>query len=268
MKNITFILIINLCTFQCSAQDPSEINKLLLEPFNNNVIQKEELFPEFKAYDFSNLWTENSINTLGFIGNNYQRIKIKFLLIIKSDREPNIYYILGKSKVNNNICQFLGKIEIVSIREIINNEELTLLEEAKKQNDEEAIRRFSHQKFIILGKYVFNEDSKKNETGIFCGNFRSSFYLDGNSIVFDNLCNQSDTFSNNQFFGTWTCYKNHQVKKCNWGEFRIPYSGDLDIGVGVFSPNMKYINNGWESYYEANFKNDKNSQVEENHVWW
>ncbi|WP_260390444.1 hypothetical protein [Riemerella anatipestifer] len=51
----------------------------------------------------------------------------------------------------------------------------------------------------------------------------------------------SDGFSNNQFVGSWTSYKTNITKRCNWGDYRIPESGDLDIGVGEFSVKDKYL---------------------------
>ena len=32
------------------------------------------------------------------------------------------------------------------------------------------------------------------------------------------------------------------------GHYRIPNSGDLDVGAGDFSPNTKYLNNGWSDF--------------------
>ncbi|WP_148807340.1 hypothetical protein [Campylobacter concisus] len=39
-----------------------------------------------------------------------------------------------------------------------------------------------------------------------------------------------------------------QIKPCAWGHYRIPNSGDLDVGAGEFSPNIKYLNNGWSDF--------------------
>lgn len=47
--------------------------------------------------------------------------------------------------------------------------------------------------------------------------------------------------------GTWTEYNSNEMKCSNWGERRIPFSGDLDIGAGEFSPNPKYFDKGWEN---------------------
>jgi hypothetical protein len=52
---------------------------------------------------------------------------------------------------------------------------------------------------------------------------------------------------------------------CNWGEFRIPYSDDLDIGVGEFLPNPPYLNYGWENYESVWGDYEKELKKEE---WW
>jgi hypothetical protein len=44
----------------------------------------------------------------------------------------------------------------------------------------------------------------------------------------------------------WTANGASRVKVANWGEFRIPDSGDLDIGAGEFGPNPKYLKQGWD----------------------
>lgn len=75
------------------------------------------------------------------------------------------------------------------------------------------------------------------------------WYLDKNdSIQYDNLENQSDRFKNNQYVGSWTEYGKLSGKVCNWGEYRIPFSGDLDIGAGEFSVNPKYYEVGWTEF--------------------
>ena len=47
--------------------------------------------------------------------------------------------------------------------------------------------------------------------------------------------------------------KADSMKRCNWGDYRIPNCGDLDIGAGGFSPADKYLTNGWQNYRDANF---------------
>jgi len=55
----------------------------------------------------------------------------------------------------------------------------------------------------------------------------------------------SDEYRNNQYVGTWIDYETKEEKTCNWGEYRIPFSGDLDYGSAQFAPREKYYNKGW-----------------------
>ncbi len=76
-----------------------------------------------------------------------------------------------------------------------------------------------------------------------------------------------DGFKNNQFVGTWKSYKNKVVKKCHWGDYRIPDCGDLDIGVGDISINKKYVRNGWQDMglFLKNSKTPAEVKIVE---WW
>ncbi len=67
-------------------------------------------------------------------------------------------------------------------------------------------------------------------------------------IFYDNIESESDTYRNNQYVGTWSNYDNLSIKPCNWGECRIPFSADLDLGAGAFSPNPKYFTLGWNEF--------------------
>ena len=60
----------------------------------------------------------------------------------------------------------------------------------------------------------------------------------------------SDSYCNDLFVGTWKCYDAAETKGCNWGMFRIPFSGDLGIGTGEFSPAKKYTDKGWDHFMD------------------
>ncbi|NOQ27719.1 MAG: hypothetical protein GQ564_20335 [Bacteroidales bacterium] len=55
----------------------------------------------------------------------------------------------------------------------------------------------------------------------------------------NNIDSYSDSYRNNQHIGIWKPYDSENIKTCNWGNYRIPFSGDLDIGAGEFSVNSK-----------------------------
>ncbi len=96
---------------------------------------------------------------------------------------------------------------------------------------------------------------------------------DKGQFRYDALNFFSDGFSNNQFVGSWTSYKTNKTKRCNWGDYRIPESGDLDIGAGEFSVNDKYLKNGWKIYKLAQegfteTSETKQAKQKEEEQWW
>jgi hypothetical protein len=123
--------------------------------------------------------------------------------------------------------------------------------------------------YVISGSYSFSEDTTQAHSGIFKGDFQSNFYLDKNNKVhYDDIALGSDAYTNNQFVGEWIGYKSKLIKRCNWGDFRVPYSGDLDMGAGDFSPYDKYLKYGWQSVRDMYSKNvEKAKQIEEA-KWW
>jgi hypothetical protein len=140
-----------------------------------------------------------------------------------------------------------------------------LLHDARNQ-DEDVIKRFHIS--TCYCKYQLFEDQKQEGSGIFSGILKTRFYLDGKSVHYDDLDAESDEFCNNQFVGNWESNESKKVKKCNWGDRRIPYSNDLDIGVAEFSPNERYLNNGWLNFYKAYTLQELDAKKNEDYKWW
>jgi hypothetical protein len=269
MKVLTFkIGCALLYLFSCS-NPPSELNPLLKEDLSKNNLITEEMLTKFNYFDFSSLFMMNDTQILGFIGDDFQRFEIKYLSIIKKNNNPNLYYVYGKSKVRSNICSFLGEIEIKHIRKYDDAEKQQLAKELFKSNDLEAANRFSKQEYVLLATYQFFEDPGNKETGVFIGDLKMDFYFNNENVWYNDLdLGYKDGYSNNQCTGTWTEYGSTNSKICNWGEFRIPLSGDLDIGTGEFCPNEKYRKNGWQVYYEAFLLGNSDALKEERRKWW
>jgi|GEM_PF-7029135 len=61
--------------------------------------------------------TDNS-QVFGFIGDNFQRIRIKFISVKKDPQDAETYLISGKSMVKNNIEPFNGRLKIMLIRSV------------------------------------------------------------------------------------------------------------------------------------------------------
>lgn len=102
---------------------------------------------------------------------------------------------------------------------------------------------------LVIGEYIFKENPLQKHSGIFKGIMTLKWYLDRHNVIHSDYLEWGidDAYWNNQYVGTWTEYGNTLDKVCNWGEYRIPFSGDLDVGAANFCPNDKYFTYGWES---------------------
>lgn len=230
-----------------------------------------DFFEQIKTYDLSTILTADSIliedsedgkgkikrvEILGFIGDDYQRFFIHFISIIQNPTNPYEYLVYGKSKVKETVCSFQGTLTILQAR-------------IYKRDDIPTYR----QGFTTCDVVLY-EDEKQPSTGFFKGKLTSNFIIDNKEVFrYDALMFVADGFSNNQFVGTWTSYKTSNSKKCNWGDYRIPKCGDLDIGAGEFSVDDKYLKNGWGNYrlaysYDPDKPESRKARQKENEQWW
>ena len=232
----------------------TEWHKIILEN-----LSKTEYKDSLTQYDFGKLWTETKNNIVyGFIGANYQRIRIKIISITKRNN-TNIYDVNGKSMVKNNICTFHGTITISSIK---------IYKVQHWGVDDEYKNKGIKKQGVLFANYYFEEDSIQNHSGIFEGIIYTSWYIDRlGALKYDDIEKYSDIYTNNEFIGTWKEYKTTKKLVCNWGDYRIPNCGDLDIGAGNFSPNDKYLEFGWQTYRDAYKGKAQAKQVEEKQ-WW
>ena len=198
---------------------------------------------KYLNYNFSTLLTPHS-KFLGYIGPNYDRFRVFFTSVTKSKKDPGIYYVTGISVVKNNKQDFTGNIVIKQVREY------------KKLHygvDDIYKSEGIQAEGLLLGEYLFKENSKQNDAGILKGIVTLYWYLDRYGIPhYDDISQYSDSYFNNQYVGRWIDQKTSQNQACNWGEYRIPFSGNLDIGAGYFSPDPKYYSRGWEDFKYLN----------------
>lgn len=220
-----------------------------------------------KNYDISKLWTQDSISVdsqnykmpepLGIFGGDYQRFYIHYLSVIKSKEAPNVYLVKGKTRLKKNITPFSGTITI---------------KEAFLYKDKNGIDSPGLLRGIAKSECRFYEDSTLPSSGYIVGELKTLWYLDQQQIHYDALEMTSDGYANNQFTGKWTSYKTHVSKKCNWGDYRIPGSGDLDCGAGEFVPGTRYLSKGWKNYFDAFVYGDSLQQAGPRAIeaskWW
>lgn len=184
--------------------------------------------------DFTHVLSNSSTAYIGYIGNNYQKFDISLQSVHKST--ANRYTVTGVTMVRTNRCNFQGTIDVVENRQ------------------------FSHPTFGLdnsmkgqfkcrgctIAKYRFAENAQQKGSGVFVGYLLFYWYeTNKGEIVYDDIDDFSDSYSNNQYAGTWQSYATKKSKPCAWGQYRVPNSGDLDVGAAEFSVNPKYARNGW-----------------------
>ena len=200
-------------------------------------------------YDYSRILMNNNI--LGYIGNG-QRLYIHFDTIYKDKVKTELYHVIGKSRVKNNITCFTGNIHISKF----------------KQLDAEY---YPINRYKIIAKYEFKEDSTQYNTGAFSGRLESDFFIYKDSVYMDEIYSGVDGYYNNQYEGVWKSYKTNAIKKANFGIGRIPNDNGLDIGSSEFRVDPSKQHLGWDSYMNVMTPNNKNYQqatAEEQREWW
>ena len=232
-------------------------------------LKSVDYFAKIKNYDLTKLWRADSIQTegdgekiafpepLGYIGDNYQRFYIHYVTVTKSKSNPYQYEVYGKTKVKDNICSFSGTITIKKAM-------------LYKESDDPRWKQGS-----VICDVVFYEDSTQASSGVIKGTLTTDFTIDNKGkLQYDALMLFADGYYNNQCKATWTSYKTGKSKKCNWGDYRIPESGRLDTGAGVFCVAEEYVKNGWESYQTAwsgageSESAQAKAQAAEERAWW
>ncbi len=210
----------------------------------------EQLVNDIEYADLGFLWSgsPSQDSRLGFIGDNYRRLQIRFLSVIKNYDNPFEYFLYGKSNTGSHICDFQGSLVITEVGKIDDNDHPDL------------IRGYAS------GDYVMFEDQTCFNSGIFRGSFTTTFYVDNQGTFhYDNLYADAPKFTNNEFIGDWEEYYSDTVKTCNWGDHRIPDSAALDTGVDQFYPAYKYQQYGWKEYLEEQKRIKEGGVLEE---WW
>ena len=259
MKRLTTILSILLFASGIYSQTDKDRREWAASILGDSNIPATEQ-NRIKKFNFAPLWTRlhDNDSVLGFIGDDYQRLRVVILSATKRPGQPGTYNVTGKSMVKDVVRSFTGTMKITHATSSRGKD---VEEDYKAERVKEA--------GLVFGEYNFSEDAKQSNTGTFSGVFVTYWVVDRNGrFRYDEVMTGADGYLNNQFAGTWTSHRSKSKKAAHWGDSRIPAAGDLDIGAGEFSPDEKYISNGWESYRDAYFKQDKRALAKERRQWW
>ena len=268
MKNSFILICLFLFNTMLLAQNNADVDGFMKLFEENEMLSKEDLLYDQIGLNFSELWLDAENNRLGFKGNNFSRLSLKFLMVQKNYNKTNCYFVYGQMKMDTLKYRLLGEIEILKIRKELDKDLKVKLNEAKEDGDKELFENLSCPAYQILGRYYLCQDEKLMNSGEFKGVFVSKYFVKNGKVLYNDLNLESDSYCNNQFVGTFREYKTPKEVVSNWGDYRIPYSGDLDIGSGEFSVNPIYLKNGWQNYMRAVFGNDINAKKEEEKKWW
>ncbi|MCR6639882.1 MAG: hypothetical protein NVV82_13105 [Sporocytophaga sp.] len=209
--------------------------------------QGTSFYIKIKNYDLSKVFLPDSIiddanerykrpEPVGYIDPNYQKNQIHLATISKSKSDPYVYQITGKTKVKENICSFKGTITVVAAEYDSSSLMIDLGFPQYRQG-------------LITGQLYIEEDKTQAGSGIIKGKISTDIYFDSkDKIHYNALMLIADGFYNNQVEANWISYKTGETKRCNWGNFRIPDSRELDFCTGEFSVNPKYKQNGWTDF--------------------
>jgi hypothetical protein len=202
---------------------------------STSKLKPENFIEIYQDCDFSDLLIPQT-EFLGFISSDYRKIGIYFSSIIKDSLSAE-YTVLGYSMVANNKCDFSGSIKVSAIKE----REIVL-----QGRGEEYMEEGIKVRGVLIGEYTLSENEDQFHSGEFRGVITLSWYINTlGHLHYDKIDISSYDYSNNQYVGIWEDYSNGEQKTCNWGEYRILYCGDLDIGKTEFAPNPKYKDMGW-----------------------
>lgn len=200
------------------------------ESFINGELTLDTNF--FKTYG---LWGENSFDSPvnGVFGDAFKRIEIYTYPDIKKS-DSRTYSVRGRTKVQETICDFAGEITIKKIYKYI--EEDSLLNDV----------------YVIIAECNLVEDPAQKGSGEYRGIIGAYGYVAEETpgvIQVDDLNAVADGYANRSFVGTWrSCSNPALVKRCIWGDYRLPFSFDFDIGDGEMMINPKYTSPEWEQY--------------------
>jgi len=231
------------------ADFSSEYLKLQTESISKLSTDKTDTLRDYK-FDIDSLFNTGEFQQNGVIGLDYKRIRIHISQTKQKDDKLE-FIISGKSNVSGNICDFEGTLKVSHIYEINENYE------------------FPGQA-SLFAEYEFFEDSTQNHVGVFKGVFECAVYInhDTKEIKLDESFSIADGYYNRTYVGIWKSYNSGIEKKCIWGDYRLPFTFDFDQGDGEMMVNVKYIENGWETFGDGSEYEYSTGKAKLKNQWW
>ena len=221
-------------------------NELLADnyTFERSLFNSEQFI--YEGMDGRSLYYKETVFN-GVLGDKYDRIEI--YINPQVERTDSLTFkVTGKSKVKKNICDFTGEIHVEHIYNVW-----------ERANDPD-----SPDYYLMVCNYLFKEDEEQYGTGFFKGTYGVYCYIDeaNKKVCLDIDLGGGDGYNKRNYVGTWQSYKTKAVKRCIWGQCRLPYTFDFDIGDENMRINPKYNSPEWEQWQSEFFN------LEEKFCWW
>ena len=226
--------------------DYSDLYETYLTPIDGKLFEdctqqfidgKLQLEPTFlKTYNYFNDHSYDApVN--GVIGNDFERIEVYFYPNpVKTDSVT--YSIKGRTKVKKTICDFTGEVRIKKIYHVYDRD-----------------LDFPYH-YVIISDYTLKEDALQKGSGEFQGIMGAYGFISYDTpdvIKIDNSNQDVDGYMNRSYVGIWRSYNNPAVvKRCIWGDSRLPFRFDFDIGDGDIVVNPKYSSPEWDNFIQSN----------------
>jgi hypothetical protein len=246
---ISIVILLAIGQIGCSENRKQSTTEKPVDSTNTQVAASPNVDEciEFALEDF--LKTNGDHGTDGVFDTMYQRIQFHFESIQRDKMDGCVYHISGYDRLKGLVTPFNGQVKIEKIKKNVGN-----IYEPEKPSDDKLVE--------FTGAFQFREDNKAKGSGVFAGTVYFMLTLNKENKLVDDLGEyMGDGFYNFIYDGSWTSYKSGKVKKCVWGEGRLPNTGDFDIGDGDIVVNEKYLKNGWE--------HDENWRLIDNPMkWW
>ena len=231
MKTINKIIFFCLVSFIPSTLFAEQTSK---QCFSRYLDSKAHFINDdkFDEFDFSGILADTRTKFLGYIGADYHRLHLNFSSVKKASHTK--YIVSGEYKITTEARPFDGEIQITKIKKYAN----------LNYGVDDFMKGKINAQGIALASYFLKGDGGFQAKG----QMLMKWYIDSDKrLAYDDISEDEDMYANDLFCGECKVGK-AQIKPCAWGHYRIPNSGDLDMGAGEFSPSPKYLNNGWSDF--------------------
>lgn len=231
-----FILLISCKNNAQEKEHKSSISEesWIIDFMKRNFININEDKLDDKEFDFSTILYNKETKYLGYIGKNKQKLNIEFDHLKKSlpGQKYDVSAKVNHHGISKEVKGCIDSISIYKLKNFTYGVDDWMKGKVKNQG-------------ITIARYILKENNSNK--GIYKGQLVFSWYVDNKgNLKYDNIESDRDGYSNNQFYGYYKGDTNDAKQYTAWGHYRIPKSGDLDIGVAEFSVNPKYLKFGWE----------------------